>query len=493
MEDLSAPVGREPEVRPADATHPRLLLVILLAAFALRFGAALLSPNMFWPDEIFQTLEPAHRLAYGYGMVTWEFRVGARSWVLPAVLAGVMRLTDWLGPGSGGYLAGIAFFLSLLATVPVYVAWLWGSRVGGTRAGVVAALVCATWPDLVYFSPKALTEVIAAHLLLPGLYLAVGSEEKSRRTLFLAGLLCGLAAAIRILLAPAVLLAMAWACRREFRARWLPMGTGVLLPLLFFGLVDATTWGYPFYSYWMFYWQNLVVGKSPQSGLVPWYGYWKMMGLIWGWARLPFLGLAALGVRRSGFLGCMALLIVFQHSLIPHKEYRYIFPAVLLLCVLAGFGLSLLRDFFRRRWQRLSVLTTSVLLAFWLLLAGYFAYRHGPFFQQLSGYLRAMSQVSRSSDACGVGWWNVSWAVTGGYTYLHRDIPVYQAWDAKAEEVQRSSSLVNYIVTPDPPPGKIPGFEVLWCRDYACLLKREGACVALPGYHINRILEEQGF
>jgi hypothetical protein len=83
--------------------------------------------------------------------------------------------------------------------------------------------------------------------------------------------------------------------------------------------------------------------------------------------------------------------------------------------------------------------------------------------------------------------------VTGGYTYLHRDIPVYQAWDAKAEEVQRSSSLVNYIVTPDPPPGGIPGFETLWCRNYACLLKREGGCVALPGYHINRILEEQGF
>ena len=54
-------------------------------------AGALAFPNVVWPDEIFQTLEQAHRLAFGYGIVPWEFRAGARSWLLPGLLAGAME------------------------------------------------------------------------------------------------------------------------------------------------------------------------------------------------------------------------------------------------------------------------------------------------------------------------------------------------------------------------------------------------------------------
>lgn len=81
-----------------------LLSITILLALLLRVSVAFAFPNIFWPDEIFQTLEPAHRLSYGNGIVSWEFRIGTRSWVFPGVLAGVMRLTDWMGDGSSGYL-----------------------------------------------------------------------------------------------------------------------------------------------------------------------------------------------------------------------------------------------------------------------------------------------------------------------------------------------------------------------------------------------------
>ena len=47
---------------------------LLGSALALRIGLAVGSPNIFFPDEIFQTLEPAHRLVYGYGVISWEWR-----------------------------------------------------------------------------------------------------------------------------------------------------------------------------------------------------------------------------------------------------------------------------------------------------------------------------------------------------------------------------------------------------------------------------------
>ena len=35
--------------------------------------------------------EPAHRLAFGTGVITWEYIDGIRSWLLPSVIAAIMR------------------------------------------------------------------------------------------------------------------------------------------------------------------------------------------------------------------------------------------------------------------------------------------------------------------------------------------------------------------------------------------------------------------
>ena len=148
-----------------------LVFALLLLALALRVGLALAYPTVDWPDEIFQTTEPAHRLAFGNGVVTWEWRDGVRNWALPGLLAIIMRLTAWMGAGSSGYLLGITLKLSTVSLAVVWFGYRWGSRVLGARAGILAAIICAVWYDLVYYGPKALNEVLAAHLLVTGLYL----------------------------------------------------------------------------------------------------------------------------------------------------------------------------------------------------------------------------------------------------------------------------------------------------------------------------------
>ena len=59
-------------------SSPRPLLVsaaagAFLVAFLVRFLAAILAPGIHHEDEIFQSLEHAHRLVFGYGFVPWEF------------------------------------------------------------------------------------------------------------------------------------------------------------------------------------------------------------------------------------------------------------------------------------------------------------------------------------------------------------------------------------------------------------------------------------
>src|ERR1700694_1797806 len=56
-------------VRPRRPTAEQALLAAVLALGALpRVFLALTDDGIYWPDEIYQTLEPAHRLVFGYGL-----------------------------------------------------------------------------------------------------------------------------------------------------------------------------------------------------------------------------------------------------------------------------------------------------------------------------------------------------------------------------------------------------------------------------------------
>ncbi|HEX8822710.1 MAG TPA: hypothetical protein VF794_22475, partial [Archangium sp.] len=81
---MSAPTPT-PVPPPAERLLARAVLVLALGVgAALRVWTALTDDGIYWPDEVFQSLEPAHRLVFGYGLKAWEFIEGARNWALPA-------------------------------------------------------------------------------------------------------------------------------------------------------------------------------------------------------------------------------------------------------------------------------------------------------------------------------------------------------------------------------------------------------------------------
>lgn len=46
--------------------------LLVVVGLLLRLASALYSERINWYDEIYQHLEQAHRLVYGYATVTWE-------------------------------------------------------------------------------------------------------------------------------------------------------------------------------------------------------------------------------------------------------------------------------------------------------------------------------------------------------------------------------------------------------------------------------------
>src|SRR5205823_6236505 len=85
--------------------------------------------------------------------------------------------------------------------------------------------------ELIYFGSRALTEIVAAHLLVLGCYLLEpGYPVSSRRRRFAAGLLFGLVCYLRVHLAPAVFIIVIWSLWRGWRQRFPALLAGAFQP-----------------------------------------------------------------------------------------------------------------------------------------------------------------------------------------------------------------------------------------------------------------------
>ena len=259
IEEFAA-IGSSPApVRGAQRDLWTCLILFSVAAFAVRFGLSLNFTSIHRADEIFQSLEPAHRLWSGWGIVTWEWREGIRSWLFPGFLAGLMGLSNTFGFGPDAYLPLIAATLSLTSLGVVVTGVMLGWRHSRLTGAMLCGLLCSFWPDLVYFAPKTLTEVQGGNLLVVAAGLAsltppIGKADRltERMTFYIGiGLLLGLVLCVRFQLAPALLLVAVWAAGKDFRSGWLPLIIGALGPLIALGACDYLTWGSPFQSIWL--------------------------------------------------------------------------------------------------------------------------------------------------------------------------------------------------------------------------------------------------
>ena len=461
-----------------------LLLIFFVLAMLLRIAVVMHSPSQYHPDEIFQNTEPAHRLAFGPSVISWEWRLGIRSWVFPAFLAAVMRATSWMGPGSSGYLAGIAAVMSLISLTVVWFGFSWCERASGRTAAIIAGIGCATWWEFVYFGPKTFSEVLAAHVLLPGLYLGVyGEKIPWKRRLFFAGMFCGLALALRIQLAPAAGLAALYFCRNDWRRRIPVVAAGMLTPILIFGLVDAITWQHLFQSFYLYFYVNLIQGRSASFGVEPWYWYLPRLARHLG----PLLLLALVGVRRSPFLGWMALVILAAHSLVHHKEARFLYPMMPIMVTLGALGMVECAAIVEK-WRGKTI-SPRILVATGIIVCLGSSIVLGSRFEDWSRYsggLQALKEFSHDSTVCGVGISDIFWAETGGYTYLHRDVPIFLLPDSEA--LRRASAEFNVFMSNGSLAEKPAGFEAMGCRSGNCVYRRPGTCAAPGEFEINRTL-----
>lgn len=474
--------------------RPSSLSLILSIAFALRLSVWVILPNTHWNDEIFQVSEPAHRLVFGTGIVSWEWLLGIRSWLLPGVLAGLMTIGRLLGETDPTLinLPG-AVMMAALGCLPVFCGYRWGQNLYGAAGGMITGVATCVWSDMIYMSPHTLGEVVAGDLLPLALYLGQPYTRDGHprlRRLVWAGAALGAIFAVRFHLAPALLVA-AIGIGRGRGEDWRALTIGALVPILAFGVLDWVTLGLPFQSVWLNIWYNLFEGVSREFGTDPWWMLLATVAIIWLPALPPLVLAVCFGARRAPLLGLVALTVFVTHAGIPHKEYRFIYPAIPLLIILAGLGTAGIADALGRRLPGRSAISVAAAGAvlLWLGMSSLIATRPfmNPAWTREAGYFRAFAEINRLPQICAVAT-NHSIASPGN-TWLRPGLPLYQInlVDITPARFARAADAFNAIAASSLVRITDPRFRRLGCHDgnidahgvvhlRICVWVRDGGC-----------------
>jgi hypothetical protein len=463
--------------------------IVFTLAFAARLLPVFVFPGINHYDEVFQTVEQAHRLVFGTGLVPWEFVYGTRSWVLPGVLAGLMVVASAFGDGPDYYMAMIGLALAALGAASALCAFLWGRRFFGTAGGVIAGSLTAVWIDAVYFGPRALSDAVAAHLLVIALYASTPDRKaaSTRRRAIAAGALLILAGSLRVQLLPAIGLIGVWLWLTTFRGRRVAfVGSGLLIGL-FYGAVDAFTWDYPFETLWRNVVANLYYDVQALYTVTPWHWYLSTLLQYWTGLGTVMLALCLIGAVWLPQPFVAALLIAVTYSAVGHKEFRFIYPAILLAIIVSGVGLAQLvlwvvDALHHKGWTRYraSVAACAVALGCVALAQMSLAVGSKPYntlWTNGRDTLMAARYVARLKSVCGIGVLDHIWFDTGGYASFHHAVPIY--WATPEGPPDPDSVAFNTVLYDRGKPVGA-GYVTSACFGASCVAQRQGNCAPLP-------------
>jgi hypothetical protein len=474
---------------------------ILALALVLRLYALSLW-SIHHPDEIFQYLEPAHRLLFGRGVVTWDYRYEIRGWLLPLLLTAPMALGEAMRPGGELYLLVPRLMASLISLgIPVG-AYFIGKRTSSLQ-GLIAMFVMTIWFECIYFSAHVLTEMLATALFMPAaaLMLAGGSEADtaSRRRFALAGLLLGLAGSLRFQYLPPLGLFALMTCGLAFRVRWFPLLVGGLLAAIVSATCDMVMQQTPYLWIIENFRQNIGHGRALVRGPDPFLAYFTMLAAVWRWAMPMIFLLMAPVIRTHRVLFATALVALGTHMLTGHKEYRYIILAGTIFVLLAALGSAHWSAVWAGRMRRgLAWVPGAAVCGAWAV-ASILLATGGEFKTYWSDYrpqLDLSRLAGRNPALCGISLNHLEFWETGGYTYLHRDVPIYitdgyPRNPAPHDAKDRAESAFNAMIIPVRLAG---GVESPWrrksCIGTVCLFERSGGCdpAAARASEINTLL-----
>lgn len=444
------------EARPEKYLGFAALVLVLLSGAILRIWLSINDDGIYWPDEIYQSLEPAHRLIFGYGLKAWEFIEGARNWAVPGFIAFFLRLCPILGYGDPAqYIIVIRIIFSAISIGTALGSYRLSRAYGATPiASACAAAFVALGSTFIFFAPRAMAENISALPLIFGLAFAM-KRSTHRRDIILGASLIGISVILRIHNGIFCLGLLGFFAGQK---RWPAFRDCIItffIWALLFGLLDELTWGGWFHSAIVYLRFNLIEGKSSQWGTMPFSFYFESLWSSMGSLAVTVGILSLFSILRAKALFFTALAFLFIHSMIGHKELRFLLPALPVFGSLAAIGIDEISS--RLNLRRASYLLPAAVILLSLKSGiGFHSLKNGDLigsydtlnsmnsaYDKNGPINRLLISAHKAQDLCGlkIEAARIEW--TGGFGYLHRDVPLYSKYGHLPEPKNYNYSIIS--------------------------------------------------
>ncbi|KAK9824054.1 hypothetical protein WJX72_007382 [[Myrmecia] bisecta] len=304
---------------------------------------ALLIRTAFNPDEYWQSLEVAHRLAFGYGHLTWEWAAGLRGYAHPLLFAALYKALALLHLDSAWSVANAPRLLQapLAACADVYVYSLTRELFGAAVARWALACQVLSWFTF-YCLVRTFSNSLEAILTIAALYhwrahagcishQSGSRHHPGRHSSYWSGShrkLALLLAALAVVVRPPSFLLWLFLGTHELLTTGdaacllvhevLPIG---MIVLAVASSLDRCCYGRWLFVPWQFFKFNIVQDGSAAYGSHSW--HWNFTsGFPAICATLLPFGLLGIYVSNRRQLAGLLLLSLLAYSLPAHKERR---------------------------------------------------------------------------------------------------------------------------------------------------------------------------
>lgn len=344
------------------------LMYLSLGLFVL---AALFASGYHHPDEYMQIIEFANVKLEGRSAIDlpWEYHETMRSWFQPSLFVALASILKFLGV-SNPFVIWTAFrvLLGLLGWVALYNFTQTGQQYfEKTRDQKTFILSCFFLFFMPWLMTRSSSESLSATLILLSATTSLRANSNNKMvSLSVAGFLMGLAFLSRFqsaFMGLGFLLWMIFIQKEKFKFLLSYVVAG-FVALVIGVLIDS--WGYERFTFSAFhyFYQNIVLNKAAQWGVKPFWYYLVLMQSH----GMPLHSLILTGAflysvfrfRKNPFVW-MAVPFVIVHSIVGHKEMRFLFPVAVfspLFLVLAFQEIS--------NFKRLAFLLNKPILIFFV-------------------------------------------------------------------------------------------------------------------------------
>ncbi|KAF0913032.1 hypothetical protein E2562_019806 [Oryza meyeriana var. granulata] len=337
---------------------------VLALALAFRAANALLVRTYFNPDEYWQCLEVAHRIVFGYGHLTWEWKRGLRSYLHPLIFAALYKILALLHLDTPWFMSMAPRLLqSVFASFGDLYLYKLSKLIFNNHVAQWALFSQLVNWFMFFCITRTLSNSMETILTVTGLYYWFVAIESSKGTLIvskqqaaskqsppsrkMALLIAALACAIR----PTSAITWLYVGLLDFiqmksKSRFLfleviPLGVFVLAVTTF---LDCWMYGSRIIVPLNFLRFNLFSSGGDYYGTHVFHWYFSQGFPSMIWTFLPFL-ISGIMKSREWRLAGLILWVLAVYSILGHKEFRFVLPVLPLMFMFSGYNLAAMAQF----------------------------------------------------------------------------------------------------------------------------------------------------